>query len=773
MPNAFFRLIFLGILILCSEISSLAESSSVLSKAQQLTITNIVIEGNKRTDKETLLDYFPIEKSGSYSRTDLDDYLKKLFNTGLFSDVVLEIKGSTLIVKIKENKCFNQIVFEGNEAASDEDLDTAVRLKPREIYTSVRVQEAVQNMRALYRVKGRFATKITPKIIEKEQNRVDLIFEIEEGPKTYVREIYFVGNKCFDDNTLNSVISTKEYSWYRFFSADDVYDSERVRYDGELLRQFYLKNGYADFKIIASNAELSPDNCDFFITFTVDEGLRYRFGTTNIISEVSGICIASLKKEISWSKGEWFNQKEAQNVSDEISKQLNIQGFPFVEILIEPEKNTKDRIIDIKFVIKKTAPAYVNNITIKGNLGTDQTVILRELDFSSGDAINPAKISESEKNLSNTDYFESVDIAEKEVCSPFQRDIEVTVKEKSTGDIQFGAGYSTIEGPVGKIGYNERNFLGKGQILNLSGYFSKRNLDVDIGFADPFFLGRRLMAGVDVFHSAYRGDTRGTFESGGYKQLSTGTVLHMGYELRPRLFQRWHYKVKRDHVNLRDSNHTSPFLRLKYPTCYVSSIGHDLIYDKSKILAGEPAGGYILKLNTEFAGVGGTIKFLANTLSAHQYFPLDEDQKWILRCEARYGALIKMGYMRFLDRFNLGGTDFGGFGQSGIGPKDSRTSDSLGGRQFYTAALKLYFPLGLPKEFPIKGITYLQTGSLWQSGLKSPFIVSNTFAPRLSAGGGVIWNSPLGKIGCLLSKAILKRSHDETQTFLFLWGQDF
>ena len=541
------------------------------------------------------------------------------------------------------------------------------------------------------------------------------------------------------------------------------------------IKFFSLKNGFVDVQILSSHGELTPNHKNFVVTFTLSEGQRYRFGKTTLSSELAHVNPAGLLEEISWAQGEWFNSKAVQTACDDMGRLLSERGVPFVEVVPVIEK--RGAHIDIQFVIKSTPHVYVDTITMRGNLGTDDQVLRQELLFAEGDPLSPSKISESEKQLEGLDFFETVEITDAPSCSPNRRHVTVKVKEKSTGDVQFGGGYSSTDGPVARLGLTERNFLGKGRAVNFSAYLAKRGLDLDVGTRIPYFMGRRMTFGTDVSYARYRGDTRGTFSSqGGYKQQSGGVAFSVNYALRKSLYQGWTYKIRREQMRLRHEA-MSPYLidNLKNrETQWISGVGHNIFYDRLNKRSGDAINGWFVQINNDWMGAGGNIHSLSNTVRAEYYYSFDEDGEFLMRIEASYGAIAKLGYMRFSDQFFLGGFRFPGFAESGVGPIDTRTRDSLGGRQYYSTCAKMYFPLGLPKDLPVKGVVYIQSGSLWSPMFKGPYIASSGFKNRVSAGAGVIWTLPfLGRIGLVASKALMKQKYDNRQTLLFIWGQEF
>lgn len=777
------------------------ERSSEQKKSEnesKITIVSINIVGTKRIDKESITDHFIRNKDNQYTSAELDSFIKDLFSTGLFSDISFSVSGTTLTVNVIENKCINQIAFEGNSKANDEDIRNASSLKPREVCTNAKIQESVNNIKALYRAKGNFNAIIKPKLIERQDGRVDIVFEINEKATTYVREIYFSGNSSFGDGTLSSVVSTKETAWYKFLSSDDVYDPNRIKYDAELLRQFYLKNGYADVHIVSANAEISPEYGDFFVTFVIDEGKRYTFEKSSIKSEISNIKVnEEMQDLISFEKGDWFDSKEIQNVTDAITEYLTSCGYPFIEVIPVPQKDPKNLTVGITFVIRKIMPSYARRIDVNGNFGTDANVVLREMCIYEGGAITPWKMAESEKKLYETGYFESVEIKSRATSARTQKNLIVNVKEQSTGAMNFGAGYSTSDGPIGKIGYGDSNLLGQGIQFSCASSFSKRSMDFDTSFANPYLFGRNLSGGVDLFHTVYRGDTRGNFKDGGYHQMLTGIGFRIGYDIRKDLTQILGYGIHRDKLSLREKDGSSPFLRPKRPLNYISSVTNTLLFNRVKRLANDPVGGYFIRMDNEYAGLGGTIKYFKNTLEGAKFVSLDEDMRWILKFEARCGIFNKIKNSRFADQFIMGGLTMGrggygfpGFNDTGVGAKDAKTLDSLGGKKFYTAATKLYFPIGLPRSIPINGVAFVQIGSLWDCGFCGTYkkqvkerdrkvikelnrVMNDKFFTRVSLGGGMIWKSPLGNLGAIWTKLARRSKGDSRRCFFVIWGHDF
>ena len=737
-----------------------------------MPIKSIKIEGNNRVETPTILTYVPIHVGEEYDHEKVEDALKDLFATGLFADVVIDQAGDVLVIKVVENKIINRIAFEGNEKIKDELLVGQIGLRPREVYTAGRAQEAAQKIRDIYRLSGRYGAKVEPKIVERAQNRVDLVFEIEEGKPTRIDRIIFVGNQRFSESRLESIIMTKETRWYRFFTTDDTYDPDRMAYDRELLRKYYLNNGFADFKVISVVAELDSDSQDFYITYTLDEGEVYTFGDVKIINNLSKFDASQLNNEITFSPGDTYRLRDVEKTIDNLNRAVGDQGFAFIEIEPKAEKDPKTHTVKMTFEIKEGKHIYINRINIRGNDRTNDHVIRREFRFAEGDPYNTSRLNRSEQRIKDLGYFKKVEFSEQEAGVPDKVDVNVDVEDQVTGQMQFAAGYSTSEGALGAIMANERNVMGEGYIWNLKAMMSQQSIDTRTGFYDPYFLDRRLLAGAEVFYTQQKYDTRKNFWDE-YKMGSVGSNVTSGYEITESLRQTWTYTVREDHIGAFKPG-VSPFLQSQKGDWLYSGFGHALVYDKrdSRI---DPTEGYYASVGNEFAGAGGKVRFLKNNFGAGHYLPVDEDHEWVLVTSAEVGIMSDLGKTsRAVDRYSLGGDTLRGFDDMGVGPRDRNTSDALGGQYYYAGSVQLNFPLPLPNDFGVKGQLFTDVGSLWDTGFSNPAIVSNDSKVRVGSGVGLTWKSPLGPIGVSFAKAVKKvKGVDRTETFRINFGTQF
>lgn len=748
--------------------------SYVVMAADQV-VEKIQIMGLGRIEHVTVSSYLNIHIGQKINNADVDAAMKRLFESKLFDDVDIRFEKGVLHVQVRENPILNQIVFEGNDAITDEDLTQQTGLRPREVYTPTRVHMSVGRLRDLYYFKGRLNVKIRPVLIQRPQNRVDLIFQIDEGSPARIQRIFFTGNTV-SDQILSEQLRTRESRWYRFFSSDDLYNPDQVEYDKEQLRKFYLNNGYYKINILSSIAEINPRNSHFYITFILEEGKIYTFHDVQLISQIDGVDVNTLQECVKIRSGQKFSQAHVTKTVDALMEKCLDNGISSIDIEPIIEENAEKQQISVKFVIQPVAPRYVRYITPENNRVTDDQVIRREMRVYEGDVINRSKINQSQEYIDALDYFSSARIEEVAVPGDANLvDLKVKVSEKSTGQIKLGAGYSTIDGPLGRIGYSDRNFLGRGQDARIAFLLGKRNKEVSLGLTEPYFLGRRLIAGFDVTSSSEREDTRGNFK-GGYRNQSHGLDLHLGYHITDHLIHMWSYSIATDKTRM--SSGISRHLKDSEGRFCTSTIGHHLTYDRrnSSLV---PTKGYMLQARQDFTGIGGNIRYLSHSFLAEQFFSLESSNQWVIRLNARYNFLSAVGKkLRLMDRFQLGGLDFYGFDSSGIGPRDDKTRDALGGRQSYKASARLTFPIGLPKEMDVNGMMIFEMGSVWNSGKKAHDIVSNKFYNRMSMGTGILWRSRLGVIGVVVSRPLKrfkigKRKIDETRSFQIIFGSDY
>jgi outer membrane protein insertion porin family len=741
-----------------------ASSETTRSYAQSPGATEIRVEGAQRIEPDTVRSYVAIRSGQRITTQAMDDALKKLFATGLFADVIVRREGSVVVVRVVENPIINRIAFEGNKRVSNEILQDEVKLRPRIVYTRTRVQNDVQRLIDVYRRNGRFAASVEPKVIQLPQNRVDLVFEISEGPITEIRRIGFVGNVKYSDGDLRSIVRTKESAWYRFLSADDTYDPDRLTFDRELLRRFYLSKGYADFRVVSAVAELAPNREGFFITFTIEEGERYRFGKIDVAAKLRDLSSDQLKGDIKVKKGDWYNADAVENVVLNLTDAVGTLGYAFVDIRPRVKRKKKERVIDITFRVREGPRVFVERIDITGNVRTIDPVIRREMTLVEGDAFNASKMRRARKRIRNLGFFEKVDVKNVAGSKPDKTVLQVKVRERSTGEISFGAGFSSSVGLLGDIGIRERNLLGKGQDLLLKLTIAAESSQVDLQFTEPYFLDRKLAAGVDLFRT-----TRDLQDESSFERKSLGAGLRLGFEYSDRFRQRLQYRISREEVT-NVSSTASLAVQEQAGSAVKSEISQTLTYDSrdDRFL---PTEGVVARFRTDLAGLGGSVRYLRTNVRASKFFPITE--QFIGSIGGSAGYIIGIGDdVRIVDRFFLGGPTLRGFEVAGAGPRDEATDDAVGGKFIYTGTAQLTFPIGLPSEFGIKGRMFSDIGSLSNSESTLATITDDK-SLRASVGLGLSWKSPFGPVVIDFSKALLKKDFDKTEVLRFDFGARF
>ncbi|CAA7616027.1 outer membrane protein assembly factor BamA [Magnetospirillum sp. UT-4] len=729
-------------------------------------VRQIVVQGTQRIEVETVKSYMALAEGDPYSPERIDRSLKTLFNTGLFADVAIRREGDAVVVRVVENPIINRIAYEGNKRIKDEQLEQETQLRPRVVFTRTKVQNDVKRVLDLYKRNGRFAATVEPKIIQLEQNRVDLVYEISEGEPTYVKRINFVGNRKYTDSRLREVLATKEERWYRFLSSDDTYDPDRITYDRELLRRYYLKHGFADFRVVSGVAELTPDRGGFFVTFTVEEGDRYTFGKSDIKANLKNLNADELSPLLISEEGEWYNADEVEQIVQSMTDRIGQKGFAFVDVRPQINRDPANKVINVTYDVQEGPRVYVERIDITGNVRTLDKVIRREFRLVEGDAFNTAKLRRSRQRIKDLNFFEKVEVNNvPSETAPDRTVVKVDVQEKSTGELSFGVGWSTIAGPLVEASLRERNLLGRGQDLRLTASVGTKRNQAELSFTEPYFLDRGVSAGFDIFAV-----TRKLQRESSYDAKAMGASLRTGYAITENLRQDWKYLLRRDEVE-NVSSAASTFIKEQQGTSTTSSVQQTLLWDyrDSRI---DPSEGYYVRINNELAGFGGTQRFLRNNIGGGHYFPLAEQVT--LGISGNAGHILGLDEkIRITERYFLGGETLRGFATAGVSPRDATTGDALGGLWQYYGTAQVKFPVGLPDEYGVLGQAFTDFGGIGQTEKYSTGTINHSSTPRAAVGVGLSWKSPMGPVAVDIAVPVMKEAFDETEFFRFNFGTRF
>ena len=744
-------------------------------------IQAIKVEGNERIEDGTIRSYLLLQPGDSFDPGRMDRSLKTLYATGLFKDVRLGREGNTLVVKVIENPIVNQIAFEGNHKVTDDQIRPKLELRPRGVFTRALAEADRQTILGLYAKAGYYNASVEPEIVKLNENRVNVVFKINDGSATLISKIVINGNKAFSESRLAEVISSRESRWWRFLSSSDEYNPERLAYDRELLRRFYLKHGYADVKIPAASAELAPDRKSFFVSFTVHEGARYKVGKVTINSQLPHLKKSALTPDLELAPGDWYDGDAIDRTMDKMDKTVHDLGYAFVAVKPFLVRHFDTHTVDLRFDIDEGPRVYVERIDITGNTRTEDKVIRREFQLAEGDPYSASAIEHTKQRLKDLGYFGSVDIKTEPGSAPDKAVLATSVTEKSTGQLTFGGGYSTDAGALLDIGLSERNTVGTGIAWSIDGVIAQRRTSVNTSVTDPYFLDRNLIAGTDVFliQTNYLGTQQ-------YDEKRMGFDLRVGYNFNPHLQQVWSYSlVDRDIINI--STGASPFILNEAGYTLLSQASQVITYDRrdSKLF---PHRGYVVQVGTDLAGLGGDARFVRGNVSGAYYIPLDrvfDNPQWDLKfgASAGYMSLLPGGREEIIDRFFLGGDNLRGFQTGGAGPHDQATGDPVGGRFIWTQTTELQYPLPVSPDLGLTGRAFVDVGGLSQSSFRSASACQSTAtttckilasgAPRVGAGVGISWRTAFGLINIDLAPFVIKQPGDQTQIFRFGFGTRF
>ncbi|KJC37374.1 membrane protein [Bradyrhizobium sp. LTSP849] len=735
----------------------------VSSSALAQTVQSISVEGNRRVEVETIRSYFKPGPGGRLDQGAIDDGLKALIETGLFQDVKINRgAGGQIVVSVVENPVIGRIAFEGNKKIKDEQLTAEVQSKARGTFSRAMVQSDTLRIAEIYRRSGRYDVRVTPEVIEQPNNRVDLVFTVEEGAKTGVKSIEFVGNNAFSSYRLRDIIKTHESNLLSFLASNDIYDPDRVEADRDLIRRFYLKNGFADVQVVAALTEYDPDKKGFLVTFKIEEGQQYRVGSVDFRTSIASFDPTSMRNFSRVNVGSLYNVESVEKSVEDMQIEASRRGFAFAVVRPGGDRNFDAHTVSVVFNIDEGPRTYIERINIRGNTRTRDYVIRREFDLSEGDAYNRALVDRAERRLKNLDYFKTVKITTEPGSSSDRVVLIVDLEEKSTGDFSISGGYSTTDGALAEVSVSERNLLGRGLFAKASVTYGQYARGYSLSFVEPYLLDYRVALGLDFYQ---RTQLSNSYISYGTKTL--GFSPRLGFSLREDLALQLRYSVYQQEItlpyylancnNVLGSSAFNPspaFANLNGIDlsstsglgCYsdgeaslpvrkelangktlTSALGYSLTYntlDNNK----NPTDGLIVDFKQDFAGVGGDVTYLKTVADAKYYQSLVSDLVGLIHLQG--GILTKVGSdLRMLDHFQMGPNLVRGFAPNGIGPRDLNpfgTQDALGGTKYWGASLELQMPFWfLPKEVGLKGAVYADAGGLYDYQGPTTWSVTN------------------------------------------------
>lgn len=735
-------------------------------------INAVVVKGNHRIEAGTIESYMLLGPGDPFDARKIDQSLKTLYATGLFKNVSIARQGNNLVVDVTENPIISQVAFEGNHELVKKDLAAATSLRANSVYTPQAAEQDRQAILDAYAQKGYYSTTVVPQIIKLPENRVNLVFKIHDGRASFISRIAFVGNKHFSQSTLREVISSRESAWWRFLSTADSYNPERVSLDQDLLRRFYFRSGYPNFKILNTEAELAPNRSSFYVTFVLDEGPRFKIGKVKLVSHLHNLDAQTVKSDLKIGSGDWYNGDAIKSTVQAITSDVEGRGFAFVDVKpIEHQRVNAhgQHVVDVTFEINEGPRVFLERINISGNDRTEDKVIRREFHIAEGDAFNAEKIKNARLRLQELQYFKTVNMSTQPGSAPDKIVLNTNVQEQATGSFTIGGGYSTDSGALVNLGLSERNLIGTGITGAITGVLAQRASQLDLSVTDPYFLDRNLLLGGELF------DTTNNNQSiSQYDEQRIGFTVRTGYAFNDFLSQSVNYSlVDRNVYNI--ASGASIYVANEAGWSLLSQIGQIITLDHRDSTL-DPHTGYIIRLATDLSGLGGNSDFVRAKVDAAYYQPLDYftgDNKWTLEFRAGAGYLYRYGGNYYLiDNFFLGGQNMRGFQQGGAGPHDIATGDSLGGDTIATGTVSLHFPLPISSDIGLTGRLFTDIGTLFGTTDQFGGVYQND-SPRVSVGIGFSWNTPFGLLNVDFADPIVKYQYDQTQVFRFGFGTNF
>lgn len=745
---------------------ALAQDAPPAAVAAQETIQTISVSGAQRLEPDTIRSYVKLRTGQVYTQAGADQALKDLYATELFSEVRVLNNAGNVVIEVKENPVINRIILEGNKRLKEDKILPEIKLSPRQIFTRSKVRADVNRIIELYKRQGRFAASVEPKMVMLDQNRVDIVMEITEGPKSKVRQINIIGNDQFSDGELRGEMLTKQARAFRLFSSGTSYDPDRMAFDQQKLRQFYLTQGYADFRVVSAVAELTPDKKDFIITYVVEEGQRYKFGEVKVDSQLRDFDGERLATQLPMKAGDWYNAKLVEDTIEKLNETAGAFGYAFADVRPNYDRNKDDLTMSLTFQIADAPRVYVESIAVNGNTLTQDKVIRREFRLAEGDAFNSIQVKRSTARINSLGYFqEKFETEQKPGSAPDRIVLEANIEEKPTGELQLSAGFSSLESFIFQGSIQQRNFRGRGQTIGTSLSYSRYSKSAEVSFTEPYLFDRNISAGVNVYRRDYNSfNFNNSDRNTTYKQTTTGLQARAGVPLTEYMSAIASYTLNIDDVTLDQSQFFSDRVTPGVQECdsllagrYLceaigkrtsSILGLSLIYDSldSRV---RPSRGRSISLGLDFAGLGGSVKYLRGRANVAQFWPVGKGFIFSLRGEGGWikslsnNSVLGTDNVRLTDRFYLGEPEMRGFDIRGVGPRVLRqpivtdpafpdaprplvitdrnqvSDDALGGKYYYLGHAELEIPLGSgARELGLRPSIFMDIGAVW--GIRQP-----------------------------------------------------
>ena len=738
------------------------------AQANDFEINEIIVDGNRRIETETIRSYTAIETPTVLTTGEVNDAVQRVRASNLFESVSAEVQGTRLKLTVVEFPTVNEVVFEGNDRLGDSQLSALVRSKSRRVYSVSQVRDDANAIAEAYANQGRIAASVEPRIIRRSDNRVDVIFEIAEGGVVEIERLSFVGNGTFSDRRLRRVLNTKQAGLLRIFVQRDTYIEDRVEFDKQVLADFYNSRGYIDFKIQSVTSELSKTRDSFFLTFRVQEGQQFSFGKLTSTSDLEDVDTADFEEAINIEPGDIYSPAFVENTIVRMERRALELGLDFVRVEPRVTRNNDDLALDIDFTLTRGPRVFVERIDITGNTTTLDRVIRRQFKIVEGDALNPREIRASAERIRALGFFSSSDVTAREGSAPNQRIVEVAVTEKPTGSLRFGANYNSANGVGFVASFREANFLGRGQTTSFGVNTTSSTRSFDFAFKEPSLYNRDLSLsfGLD-YQGTSKSNARYDTRAIEFKSALGFPVSESGF-FTPKLFY--------NNEELSGVTANSKIIKEEAKERPRKTFGLGYTYSFDNRRTGlDPKAGMFLRLSQDF-DLTGDVRFIRTGVKlGGETYLRNEDFKVTATFEGGALNFTRGNSSRVTDRFFLGSNMFRGFEAGGLGPREfegSSINDALGGEYYTVARFETQFPIGLPEEYGIEFGAFFDVGSVWGlnsahvgSGENKAKILYDDFTLRSVAGVSIFWTTPIGPLRFNFTDAVKKAEHDVEQSF--------
>tara|TARA_B100000575_G_C23135448_1_gene659520 strand:- start:961 stop:3267 length:2307 start_codon:yes stop_codon:yes gene_type:complete len=757
---------FKNVICLCFLFVSVLTSSMTLAQVNtedRFRLGSIEIQGNERVTDGTVLAYLPAQVGDEITLAILDRFISILFATNLFSDVSISRDENDVVISVRENPIINRITIEGNDVLTDEKLLEELDIQPRRVYTRDIAINSTKKLLDIYRLSGRFAAEVVPKVIRLENNRIDLIFEVDEGELIKIESIRFIGNEAFSDFALRQVISSRKRRWWAFMSGMDKYDPSRLDYDVRLLRQFYLSRGYAEINVERVQGGLLQDRSGFAVTFSITEGPRFKFGNISIESEIENLNLQELLDVVSAERNEWYDSRVIEEGLLNITNELGNIGYAFVNVVPEATTSEDKKYVNVLIRIGTARKNFIERIDFVNNTRTLDSVIRREMEIIEGDPFNRLKIERSLRNIRGLGYFRNVDVETLPGSAADSGIMRIKVEEQPTGDFSVGVGYSSIEKGTVTLGLNEKNFLGSGRSVKLSASVSDTAADYRIGLTEPYFLNRNLSGSFEVFNEDVQADTVDIERTG----LSTSVYFGAADDY----YHRVGYDLAKNSTTQKSSEATS--LTGEENKSLTSSSVRYTLGRRTLDNRYDPTEGSLFEITEEYSGLGGDVNFLKTRFRSAYYKPF-AFRKYVLGLRGEIGYVDGLGdKISQSARFNLGGRRLRGFDAGGVGPRDIGSGSAVGGNKIYSGSVEILSSLGLSDDLGMRWTVFSDFGSVWDTDYPDGVTKPNDNSMRQTLGVGLLWDTAIGPLTFFWADPLSQESHDKTRRFQFNIGTRF